>query len=90
MGSPNAPLPETGWSANAAADRAQADRAQAERADVAIVGGGLAGLSLALALRQGLGPDADITLYDPTLSRAGMDDGRCSAIAACENVCLYI
>lgn len=78
MGSPNAPLPETGWSANAAADRAQA-----ERADVAIVGGGLAGLSLALALRQGLGPDADITLYDPTLSRAGMDDGRCSAIAAC-------
>lgn len=52
------------------------------RADVAIVGGGLAGLSLALALRQGLGPDADIVLHDPTIARAGLDDGRCSAIAA--------
>lgn len=80
MGSPNAPLPETGLSASLAAST---DRAMAERTDVAIVGGGLAGLSLALALRQGLGPDADITLYDPTLSRAGLDDGRCSAIAAC-------
>lgn len=51
-------------------------------ADVAIVGGGLAGLSLALALRQGLGADADIVLFDPGLDRLGADDGRCSAIAA--------
>ncbi|MFG1346086.1 ubiquinone biosynthesis hydroxylase [Xanthobacter autotrophicus DSM 431] len=56
--------------------------AAAERADVAIVGGGLAGLSLALALRQGLGPDADIVLYDPALAKDFIDDGRASAIAA--------
>lgn len=80
MGSPNAPLPETGRSAPRSA---APYGATVERTDVGIVGGGLAGLSLALALRQGLGPDADITLYDPTLSRAGFDDGRCSAIAAC-------
>lgn len=54
----------------------------AELADVAIVGGGLAGLSLALALRQGLGPDAAIVLYDPALARAGFADVRASAIAA--------
>lgn len=52
------------------------------RADIAIVGGGLAGLSLALALRQGLGPDADIVLFDPGMDHLGADDGRCSAIAA--------
>lgn len=50
--------------------------------DVAIVGGGLAGLSLALALRQGLGPDAAIVLFDPALAKATIDDGRASAIAA--------
>lgn len=54
----------------------------APRADVAIVGGGLAGLSLALALRQGLGPDAHIVLFDPFIARGTVDDGRCSAIAA--------
>lgn len=57
--------------------------APAEKSDVAIVGGGLAGLSLALALRQGLGPDARITLFDPTLAKPVIDDERCSAIAAC-------
>lgn len=50
--------------------------------DVAIVGGGLAGLSLALALRQGLGADARILLFDPALARPVIDDERCSAIAA--------
>ncbi|MFG1299331.1 ubiquinone biosynthesis hydroxylase [Xanthobacter sp. V3C-3] len=54
----------------------------APRADVAIVGGGLAGLSLALALRQGLGGDAHIVLFDPFIARGTVDDGRCSAIAA--------
>lgn len=75
MGSLNAPLPDPRTAHPAAA--------AAPRVDVAIVGGGLAGLSLALALRQGLGPDAAIVLYDPTIARAGLDDGRCSAIAAC-------
>ncbi|MFS8036478.1 ubiquinone biosynthesis hydroxylase [Xanthobacter sp. AM11] len=51
-------------------------------ADVAIAGGGLAGLSLALALRAGLGPDAAIVLFDPALAKATIDDGRASAIAA--------
>lgn len=54
----------------------------APRADVAIVGGGLAGLSLALALRQGLGPDAHIVLFDPYIAHGTVNDGRCSAIAA--------
>lgn len=57
--------------------------APAAMSDVAIVGGGLAGLSLALALRQGLGADARITLFDPTLANPVIDDERCSAIAAC-------
>lgn len=57
--------------------------APAAMSDVAIVGGGLAGLSLALALRHGLGADARITLFDPMLANPVIDDERCSAIAAC-------
>ncbi len=71
------PLPGT-----AGAFAASGAAAEAARADVAIVGGGLAGLSLALALRQGLGGDADIVLFDPGMAHLGADDGRCSAIAA--------
>ncbi len=56
--------------------------APAERADVVIVGGGLAGLSLALALRNGLGRDARIVLFDPVLAAPAIADGRASAIAA--------
>ncbi len=70
-----APSPYTGESAAFV-------RPDAERWDVAIVGGGLAGLSLALALRQGLGADARIILFDPALARPVIDDERCSAIAA--------
>jgi len=55
----------------------------AQRADVVIAGGALAGLSLALALRQGLGSDARIVLFDPALALPVVDDERCSAIAAC-------
>ncbi|MEP9354142.1 ubiquinone biosynthesis hydroxylase [Xanthobacter sp. KR7-65] len=77
MGSLNAPQPEAG-----AGSSTGTTAHTAARADVAIVGGGLAGLSLALALRQGLGANADIVLYDPTIARAGLNDGRCSAIAA--------
>lgn len=53
-----------------------------ERVDVAIAGGGLAGLSLALALRDGLGPDARIAVLDPTIGRDPSGDVRASAIAA--------
>ncbi len=58
------------------------DRSQPVAADVVIAGGGLAGLSLALALKDGLGRDAAITVYDPGFGRPLTGDKRCSAIAA--------
>jgi 2-octaprenyl-6-methoxyphenol hydroxylase len=54
-------------------------RASAET-DVLIAGGGFAGLALALALRQALGPRFAVTLADPELVRG--EDPRASAIAA--------
>ncbi len=53
-----------------------------ERLDIAIVGGGLAGASLALALRRALGEDAAITIFDPAINRPAAGDERWSAIAA--------
>lgn len=53
-----------------------------ERVDIAIAGAGLAGLSLALALRDSLGRDARIAVLDPGLNRAFGPDLRASAIAA--------
>ena len=55
---------------------------QRTAADVVIAGGGLAGLSLALALKDGMGRDAAITVYDPGFGRPLTGDKRCSAIAA--------
>ncbi len=52
-----------------------------ERADVVIAGGGFAGLALAVALRQGLGPAFSVTVADPGLGRP-VSDPRASAIAA--------
>lgn len=52
------------------------------RADIVIAGAGLAGLSLALALRDGLGREADIAVLDPGLNRSFDGDMRASAIAA--------
>jgi 2-octaprenyl-6-methoxyphenol hydroxylase len=49
-------------------------------ADVLIAGGGFAGLALALALRQALGPRFAVTLVDPALAHG--EDPRASAIAA--------
>jgi 2-octaprenyl-6-methoxyphenol hydroxylase len=48
--------------------------------EVLIAGGGFAGLALALALRQALGPRFAVTLVDPVLARG--EDPRASAIAA--------
>jgi 2-octaprenyl-6-methoxyphenol hydroxylase len=48
--------------------------------EVLIAGGGFAGLALALALRQALGPRFAVTLVDPALARG--EDPRASAIAA--------
>jgi 2-octaprenyl-6-methoxyphenol hydroxylase len=52
-----------------------------QRIDVLIGGAGFAGLALAIALRQGLGPSFAVTVADPALERAG-SDARASAIVA--------
>lgn len=53
----------------------------ADRSDVVIAGGGFQGLSLAVALKQALGPRFAVTLADPALDRVSSDP-RASAIAA--------
>jgi 2-octaprenyl-6-methoxyphenol hydroxylase len=52
-----------------------------ERTDILIGGGGFAGLALAVALRQALGPLFSVTVADPSLTRPPID-ARASAIAA--------
>ena len=47
-----------------------------------IAGGGLAGLSLALALKQALGDSLDVVMCDPALQRDPYGDKRAFAIAA--------
>jgi len=50
--------------------------------DVLIGGGGFAGLTLAIALAQALGPSFSVTVADPTLGRGHAGDERASAIVA--------
>jgi len=50
--------------------------------DVLIAGGGFAGLTLAIALRQALGPSFAVMVADPALGRSHDDDERASAIVA--------
>jgi 2-octaprenyl-6-methoxyphenol hydroxylase len=50
--------------------------------DVLIAGGGFAGLTLAIALRQGLGPSVSLIVADPMLGRTHAADERASAIVA--------
>jgi 2-octaprenyl-6-methoxyphenol hydroxylase len=52
------------------------------RLDIVIAGGGFAGLSLAIALRQGLGLSAAIMVADPGLRKGHEGDERASAIVA--------
>jgi 2-octaprenyl-6-methoxyphenol hydroxylase len=54
---------------------------QSRRIDILIGGGGMAGLSLAVALRQALGPSAAIVVADPALDHSAAD-ARASAIVA--------
>ncbi|MCX7323801.1 MAG: FAD-dependent monooxygenase [Hyphomicrobiales bacterium] len=49
---------------------------------IIIAGGGLGGLSLALALKQALGAGHEVVLADPVLARPGRTDGRAYAISA--------
>jgi 2-octaprenyl-6-methoxyphenol hydroxylase len=53
----------------------------AKRIDVLVGGAGFAGLTLAIALRQALGPSFAVTVADPTLGRPSTD-ARASAIVA--------
>src|SRR6202034_3353761 len=53
-----------------------------EKTDVLIAGGGFAGLTLAIALRQALGPSFSVAVADPTLGKSHADDERASAIVA--------
>ena len=53
-----------------------------QSADVLIAGGGFAGLALAIALRQALGPSFGVVLADPMLGKSHADDERASAIVA--------
>ncbi len=50
--------------------------------DVLIAGGGFAGLTLAVALRQALGPSFAVTVADPALGASHASDERASAIVA--------
>jgi 2-octaprenyl-6-methoxyphenol hydroxylase len=50
--------------------------------DIVIAGAGFAGLSLAIALRQGLGAAATIMVADPALRKGHAGDERASAIVA--------
>src|ERR1700731_2371862 len=50
--------------------------------DVLIAGGGFAGLTLAIALRQALGPSFAVTVADPALGVSHAEDERASAIVA--------
>src|SRR5918997_232780 len=49
---------------------------------VRIAGGGIAGLSLALALKQALGEAVEVTVCDPALDRDPAGDRRAYAVAA--------
>jgi 2-octaprenyl-6-methoxyphenol hydroxylase len=51
-------------------------------ADVLIAGGGFAGLTLAIALRQALGPSFAVVVADPALGVSHASDERASAIVA--------
>ncbi|WP_114943609.1 ubiquinone biosynthesis hydroxylase [Microvirga calopogonii] len=53
-----------------------------ERPRIVIAGGGLAGLSLALALKEALGDGVDVVMCDPALKRDPHGDKRSYAIAA--------
>src|SRR5580704_5642607 len=59
-----------------------AEQSTNDQADIVIGGAGFAGLALAIALRQGLGPDFTVVVADPALGRPAAEDARASAIAA--------
>ena len=59
-----------------------AHRHEAERADIVIGGGGLAGLTLALALRQAMAGRLKVIVCDPAFAQPPRPDDRAFALAA--------
>jgi 2-octaprenyl-6-methoxyphenol hydroxylase len=57
------------------------EKRHADHVDVLIAGAGIVGLTLAIALRQSLGPSFSIAIADPALGAATVD-GRATAIVA--------
>ena len=53
-----------------------------DQIDVLIAGGGFTGLTLAIALRQALGPSFSVAVADPALGKSYASDERASAIVA--------
>src|SRR2546428_14180193 len=59
----------------------------AAQRSIVICGGAFAGLALALAFRQGLGPDIPVIVADPALATRPSRDPRATAIvAACRRL----
>src|SRR6478736_1470553 len=59
----------------------------AAQRSIVICGGAFAGLALALAFRQGLGPDIPVVVADPALATRPSRDPRATAIvAACRRL----
>jgi 2-octaprenyl-6-methoxyphenol hydroxylase len=58
----------------------------AERFDIVIGGAGVAGLALAVALRQGLGESISVAVADPALSRPPSDPRASAIVAAAERL----
>src|SRR5438105_11107414 len=59
----------------------------AAQRSIVICGGAFAGLALALAFRQGLGPDIPVVVADPALAMRPSRDPRATAIvAACRRL----
>jgi 2-octaprenyl-6-methoxyphenol hydroxylase len=58
------------------------DKSAMQRTDVMIAGGGVTGLTLALLLKRALGGTLRVTLCDPMIKAAPMDDDRAFALAA--------
>jgi 2-octaprenyl-6-methoxyphenol hydroxylase len=60
--------------------------AEQERVDVLIGGAGVAGLALAVALREGLGDGFSVTVADPALGRTPNDPRASAIVAAAERL----
>ena len=63
-------------------DRSASPALRPPSSDVLIAGGGFVGLTLAIALRRGLGEGFRVTVADPGFARGHAPDARASAIAA--------